>query len=561
MDEVVLSREQLEERLAALHQASLELVKEISLEALLERLAALACEQSGARYGAVGVLDDYGNLAQFITIGMTAEEREKIGHLPRGLGMIGALMRSSVPIRIPNILEDPRSIGFPPNHPRMHSFLGVPIRLGDRSYGQIYLTEKTSAAEFTEQDQQVIETLAAYAAAAIANARLYKQLIEHENALSKRTENLALLNDLAVTVTSSSDVDQVLDKSLTQVMDYLDIKAGEVYLRQGESSTLYLTQHRSKSFHTLWKQNSFRIGEGLVGEVARSGHPSVLMLPADHSNGLHDLIKESDLQQIACFPLPGHSTIMGVLCVASDHAEPFDELQFQFLTSISSWIGTVIENMRLSLQQRRLAVLEERERIGMDLHDGIIQSIYAVGLTLEHARLLMKEDVPRAGERIEQAITDLNSTIRDIRAYILDLRPRQLHDDNLMQGIHRLVSEFRANTNVDVTLQGPQDGLAELGDVQSIALFHICQESLANIAKHARASHVTVALWITANRVLLEVSDNGRGFNVENTKLTLGHGLSNMQTRARNVGGDVEITSEKGEGATVLAWVPSIARI
>lgn len=560
MDEIILSREQLEERLAALHEASLELVKEISLEALLERLASLACEQSGARYGAVGVLDDYGNLAQFITIGMTADERAKISHPPRGLGLIGALMRASKPIRIPNIPEDPRSIGFPPNHPRMHSFLGVPIRLGDHVYGQIYLTEKAGADEFTEQDELVIETLAAYAAAAIANARLYKQLVEHERTLSKRTENLALLNDLAVTVTSSSDVDQVLDKSLTQVMDYLDIQVGEVYLRQGDSPTLHLAQHRSKSFHALWKQNSFKVGEGMVGEVARSGHPGVLMLPSHNADDLHKLVKESNLQQIACFPLPGYSTVMGVLCVATDHAEPFDELQFQFLTSISSWIGTIIENMRLNLQQRRLAVLEERERIGMDLHDGIIQSIYAVGLTLEHARLLLKEDTHRAGERIEQAIADLNSTIRDIRAYILDLRPRQLHDDNLMQGVHRLVSEFRANTNVDVTLQGPQDGLAELGDVQSIALFHICQESLANIAKHARASHVNVTLWVTANRVLLEVSDNGRGFDVENIKLTLGHGLSNMQTRARNVGGDVEITSEKGEGTTVLAWVPAITR-
>jgi signal transduction histidine kinase len=215
-----------------------------------------------------------------------------------------------------------------------------------------------------------------------------------------------------------------------------------------------------------------------------------------------------------------------------------------------------VENVRLSLQQRRLAVLEERERIGMDLHDGIIQSIYAVGLTLDHARLLMAEDPEAARQRIIQATSDLNSTIRDIRTYILDLRPRQLYNESLMQGVQRLVSEFRANTLVDVNLQGPVDNLAGLPDAQAIALFHICQEALANTAKHARARHVEVSLWKTADRVLLEVSDDGRGFDASKVKLTLGHGLANMQTRVHNVGGEVEISSEPGKGAAVLAWVP-----
>jgi signal transduction histidine kinase len=233
-----------------------------------------------------------------------------------------------------------------------------------------------------------------------------------------------------------------------------------------------------------------------------------------------------------------------------------NEQEIQLLSSIGSWVGMAVENVHLSLQQRRLAVLEERERIGMDLHDGIIQSIYAVGLTLDHARLLMAEDPEAARQRIIQATSDLNSTIRDIRTYILDLRPRQLYNESLMQGVQRLVSEFRANTLVDVNLQGPADNLAGLSDAQAIALFHICQEALANIAKHARARHVEVSLWKTADRVLLEVSDDGRGFDASNVKLTLGHGLANMQTRVHNVGGEVEISSEPNKGAAVLAWVP-----
>ena len=164
----------------------------------------------------------------------------------------------------------------------------------------------------------------------------------------------------------------------------------------------------------------------------------------------------------------------------------------------------------------------------------------------------MVDDTDKAYKRIEQAIEDLNSTIRDIRSYILDLRPHQLHDENLMRGVRRLVSEFRANTLVEVSLQGPTDGMADLPDAQAMALFHICQEALANVAKHAHANHVYVNLWTTADRALLEVRDDGRGFNLDQVRQTLGHGLSNMSTRARNVGGDVDLSTELGEGSSVL---------
>jgi signal transduction histidine kinase len=169
----------------------------------------------------------------------------------------------------------------------------------------------------------------------------------------------------------------------------------------------------------------------------------------------------------------------------------------------------------------------------------------------------MEDDTPMARQRITQAIADLNKTIRDIRTYILDLRPRQFHDESLMQGLTRLANEFKANTLIDVTLTGPTEGIANLTNTRAMALFHICQEALANIAKHAHAHHVDVVVWSTTERVLMEVTDDGNGFDLERIKMTLGHGLMNIQTRARNVGGDVEITSEPGMGTTVLTWVPS----
>ncbi|MFU8826347.1 MAG: sensor histidine kinase, partial [Brevefilum sp.] len=149
-----------------------------------------------------------------------------------------------------------------------------------------------------------------------------------------------------------------------------------------------------------------------------------------------------------------------------------------------------------------------------------------------------------------------NSTIRDLRAFIMDMRPRQLYEENLMDGLQRLVNEFQVNSLLEASLSGPSDGLGDLPDPQAIALFHIGQEALANVAKHAQAKKVEVMVWSTSDRVLMEVHDDGRGFDPHMVQLTLGHGISNMQTRARNVGGDLEITTEPGEGTTIMAWVP-----
>jgi two-component system, NarL family, sensor histidine kinase DevS len=378
---MLLTREQLQERLIALHKASLGLVKDISLDHLLEQIAAVACEQADARYAALGVLDENGKLVKFITVGMTDDEIKRLAHPPVGRGLIGELMDTEFPLRLPVIQDHPHSVGFPAHHPPMTSFLGVPIRTANRQLGQIYLTEKIDAPEFTADDEKIIQMLAAYAAAAIQNARL------HENT-------------------------------------------------------------------------------------------------------------------------------------------------------------------------HRLAVLEERERIGMDLHDGIIQSIYGVGLSLEGALHSIDEDSADAKQRIQGSIESLNQAIRDLRSYILDLRPRQMGNDGLMSGLKRLATEFRANSLTEVTLIGPEDDLMDLPPALSLALFHICQEALANAAKHSKAKHVEISLWYTDDRTLMEIRDDGKGFDMENQALRIGHGLANMQTRAASAGGDLDISSASGEGTTILAWVP-----
>jgi two-component system sensor histidine kinase DevS len=557
---VFLTREQLEERLAALHRASLELVRDLSLETLLERIGQVALEQAGARYAAVGVMDQDGNLDHFLPIGLSREEIERMPHPPVGRGLLGVLRHEPHTIRIPEISADPRSVGFPPGHPVMHSFLGVPILLGDRLLGQIYLTDKLDYYEFTEQDERVLETLAAYAAVAINNARLYEELRRRDAELCQRNEDLKLLNDVAAALTSSVDEDEILDKTLELVMTYLGVEAGEIFLREDGDQELYLAQHRGDFREAFSQMERFQLGQGFIGIVGATGKMLVSTNLREDMRFLRPAVLEAGFQCIACIPLLAGGKVVGVMSAATRQARQLDERAQNMLTAIGTWAGITIENARLNRQSRRLAVLEERERIGMDLHDGIIQSIYGVGLALDYARMSLDEDPDQTLKKIEESIASLNVTIRDIRAYILDLRPRQFHGEDLKQGLQRLVDEFQANCQTHAILVGPEDGLVDFPASNSTALFHICQEALANIAKHARAQRAEIHLWTARDRVLLEIADDGRGFDLRKVSLTLGHGLSNMQARARKVGGDVEITSSPDQGTVVLAWVPRRSR-
>jgi signal transduction histidine kinase len=553
---MLLTREQLQERLIALHQASLELVKDVSLEHLLERIAATAREQASAKYAALGVLDEEGQLKQFITAGMTPAETNLIDHPPLGLGLIGAMMRSAAPLRIPVIQDDPRSVGFPRFHPPMTSFLGVPIRAADRQLGQIYLADKTDASEFTADDEQVIQMLAAYAAAAIQNARIVEHMKERDLALTHRNVDLALLNGIATTLASSLELGEILNKTLAQVMNYMRAEAAEIFLLDADQKTLRMVLHRGQAAEAFWTRNVFRVGEGPIGRAALE---RVAVVEGEASSDLHfvrQAVIEAGFRKLVCVPLLAGEQLMGVMTLADHHAEPVEDRSLQLLVAVGTWAGLAIENARLHQDARRLAVLEERDRIGMDLHDGIIQSIYGVGLGLESARQDMEDRPPGVKDRVRASIDGLNQAIRDIRAYILDLRPRQLGDEGLVTGLRRLALEYRANTFSDVSLSATDADLKELPHSHALALFHICQEALANAAKHAKAVHATVSVWATSDRVLMEVRDDGRGFDLQKVEGSLGHGLVNMQTRARAVGGEVDITSSIGEGTAVLAWVP-----
>ena len=314
--------------------------------------------------------------------------------------------------------------------------------------------------------------------------------------------------------------------------------------------------HRGQAAEAFWTRNLFTVGSGYIGLVAETRVPVVSKDLKRDERFLRDAVVKAGFHQMVCIPLLSVDNLIGVMSIATQKTERIDEQSIQMMAAVGNWAGLAIENARLHTNARRAAVLSERDRIGMDLHDGIIQSIYGVGLSLESALHSIADDPSDAKKRVQHSIDGLNQAIRDLRSYILDLRPRQLGSEGLLSGIKRLIAEYRANTFAEVHLTEPDSDLKELSQAQALTLFHICQEALANAAKHAKAKNVQIALWTTEDRVLMEVIDDGKGFDMEKMNTSIGHGLANMHTRAHSVGGEVDISSVLNEGSTILVWVP-----
>jgi two-component system sensor histidine kinase DevS len=540
-----------EAAMRALHRATLSLYTDLSLDGVLQRITQAAKDLAHARYAALGVPDATGGLQAFVALGMTPEEIARIGNHPVGKGLLGEMLRAGRSIRLRNLRNHPAAAGFPAGHPEMSSFLGVPIAAYGKPLGQLYLTDKEGGAEFTAQDQRLIEMLAAHAAAAIENAHLYKQIVSSEAELKQRNEELQLFNSLATAVSSLTEVEPLLENMLESVMALFGAEAGEVYVREEDEGVYHRAIRRGRA-EGLWATDHFHPGEGFVGSVA--GDHKVIWT--------HDLRQDPSFRAADFFktlvgvPLSARGRVLGVMLLVFLSERTITPREVGLLGAMGAGVGVNVENARLYRQARRVAVLEERERIGMDLHDGIIQSIYAVGLTLDYTRLLMRESTEKAGARLEQAIDGLNAIIRDIRSYILDLQPSRISTDDLVEALNRLVREFKANTLVEAELQVEPGSLQDLGRQERTALFLITQEALANTAKHAQASHVVVSLRSGSNAVILEIIDNGRGFAAGPSAGPLGHGLSNMRERARAVGGGLTVVSSPGEGTTVTVRLP-----
>lgn len=551
------TKKELEDQIGSLYQASKDLVGDFSLETLLARIVRLAQAQVQAEYAALAIRDEDGKVVNFIHSGMSEEELHLLQHPPEGKGLLGELQQKHEVIRISNISEDPRYHGFPQYHPVMTSMLGVPITTGDKILGQIYLTNKIENEEFTLDDERLMKTLAAYAAVAITNTQLYANIVEQDEALNQQYEDLTLIYDLAQGIASSLDIKEIMSLTLKKVLKYLEVETGEIFLKDRGEKDLRLALLRGDDFEAFYTKNVFRFGDGVVGKVAGMNKALVVTNLETDQRILRPAIAKFGFKSQAVIPFQAARKVVGVMTLSSKSGRTYSIRELDLLTTIGMWAGTAIQNAQLQQQTKHIAVLEERERIGMDLHDGVIQSLYSLGLTLDYVKAIIDEDSDESMEKLNLATDSINSTIVDIRTYISDLRPRQMQENlSFKENLEVLLQEFQNNSRIEATIQDDVDGQLNLNYNNTLTLFRITQESLSNTARHSKAQHAELRLREEDCQIFLEISDDGEGFNIDKTEANLGHGLANMQRRTRKAGGGIQIDSSPGNGTKVTAWVP-----
>lgn len=551
------TKQELEDQIGSLYQASKDLVGDFSLETLLTRIVRLAQAQVQAEYAALAIRDEKGKVVNFIHSGMSEEELHLMPHPPEGKGLLGELQQKHEVIRIAEITEDPRSSGFPQYHPTMSSMLGVPITTGDKILGQIYLTNKIDDAEFTKDDERLMKTLAAYAAVAITNTQLYTSILEQDEALNQQYEDLTLIYELAQGIASSWDIKEIMSLTLKKVLYYLEVETGEIYLKDRGEKDLRLALLRGDDFEAFYTRNVFHFGDDVIGKVAGLNKALVVTNMETDPRILRPAIIKAGFKSQAVIPLQAAREVVGVMALSSKSGRAYSIRELDLLTTIGMWTGTAIQNAQLQQQTKHIAVLEERERIGMDLHDGVIQSLYSLGLTLDYVKAILEEDSAESMQKLNYATDSINSTIVDIRTYISDLRPRQMQENlSFKENLEILLQEFRSNSQIAADIQDEIDGHLDLNYQNTLTLFRIAQESLSNTARHSKAKNAVLRIWEEDSQIYLEIADNGEGFNMDMTEANLGHGLANMQRRTRKAGGGLQIDSSPGNGTKVIAWVP-----
>jgi signal transduction histidine kinase len=536
----------------ALMEASLGLTSELSLDAVLQNVVDVARTQLRAKYGALSVLDAGGGVARFITSGITEEERQRIGDIPQGHGLLSVLLHSGTVLRLDDLAKDPRSVGFPAHHPEMRSLLGVSIVSRGRIIGNLYLTEKEGGEGFDERDEDLVRLLSSQAAVAVANAELYE-------AERRRADEWQALFDLSREVTQATELAPLFRSVVERAAALLGAEVTVLALLSGDGSTLRTAAHsglrrapterpRAVADHTL-QRIAIETGEP-VAISDRHADPALAGKPVG-------LLEEEDLKAAVAIPLRGKGRILGTLVAGNRSGAGFTDQQVGLLETFGNLTALAIEARELYEKLESLARLEERERIGMDLHDGVIQSIYAVGLHLEDVFDRLPEEPADMKPDVERAIDELNKVIKDIRSYIFDLRPQLSHVSDLPGALGQLVEQFRVNTLITITLDvsEPFEGVG--GEAPALALFHIAQEALNNVSKHSKATGVTVRLISGERSVVLEVTDNGIGFDVPLESVPSFHnGLRNMRDRARSVGAHLKYESSPGQGTSVRVTLP-----
>lgn len=539
--------------LRALYEAGVYLTSEMDLESILHKLVDVGRTLTGARYGALSVLSAEGAIQRFLTSGLTPEERRRIGPEPSGRGLLGETL-SPEGLNVPDIAAHPRRVGFPPGHPPMRSLLGFPVISRGRTIGNLYLADKEDGSTFGTEDAEKLRLLATQAAIAIENAELY-------DAQRRRAEEWKTLFELGEEVTAGPDLQALLDSIVERARRLLRAEVAVLMLLDAGAQELRIAAHSGLRSPGLRTARALR-DHSLQSLVVRTGKAVVVADYRTDPRLRHRpalFVEEEGLISSIAVPFSARGRTLGTLTVGNRQPTPFGEQQAELLAAFANWAAVAVETSELHARVRSLALLEERERIGMDLHDGVIQSIYAIGLGLEDAVERLDEDPEGARRAVDKAIDSLNHVIRDIRNYIFDLRPRIAETGDLRQALAELVEEMRVNFLLRASLQVDGD-LPPLSQEEERGLFHIAQEALNNVAKHARATSVDVRLGTNGAALILEVEDDGSGFDMSAAH-TKGHqGLRNMQDRAVSIGANLNIESSSGRGTRIVVKLPVAER-
>src|SRR4051812_18842654 len=537
-----------EGRLRALFEAVLAVSSELSLEALLRRLVEAAAELTGARYAALGVIDASGaELEQFITHGIDDDLRAEIGAPPRGRGILGVLIREAKPLRLHDLAEDPRSVGFPPGHPPMHSFLGVPIMLRGVAYGNLYLTEKESGEDFTDEDAELVTLLAGQAAVAVENARLYE-------ASARWSRQLQSLEEVGNALATETDLDRLLDLVVRRLRDLVGARIVALALPVGGDQLRFAAVAGAEELMgtTISRTES---KSGAVLERRRSERIDSVI---DDPEVNREVTRRAGARTGMWVPLIARDQVIGVLEI-HDKEGPDARFSDDDLRLAETFAARAAVAVELSQRVARDAVRRvvqaqeaERSRLARELHDETGQALTSILLGLKPLEEALADHPARAA--LAELREHVVSPLQDVRRLAVELRPAVLDDFGLVPALERLTDAFASQSGMRVDFHSALGELRLPSEVET-TLYRVVQESLTNIVKHANAHNISASIARRGSTVAAVIEDDGAGFDQRAVRED-GVGLLGMRERLSFVDGRLEIESRAGAGTTIVAEVP-----
>lgn len=544
-----------EQRLRRLIDVGRGLLSQLDLEAVLDQVLETAREITGARYAALGILDrDRRELERFITRGIDPEAHRAIGDLPRGRGILGVLIETPQPLRLPAVGDHPKSYGFPPGHPPMGSFLGVPVLVRGQAWGNLYLTEKAGGEEFDAVDEESVIILAAWAAIAIENARLYEAVASRRDELEQSARRLEAARTIAVAVGAEMDLENVLELIAKRGRALVEARSLVILLRDGED----LVVAASAGVTERATGATVPIEGTTTGQVLETRKVQRIADVSAHLRMSVGALGVADARTALLAPLVYRGRGLGVLAAFDRGAEAggFTEDDEMTLRAFAASGATAVA-LAQTVQHERLrhsleAAEAERRRWARELHDETLQGLGGLRVILSSA--LRRVEQPEIGELLREGVGQVEREIENLRAIITDLRPAALDDLGLAPAIEALVNRVSAIEGLAIhcTVQVPGDG-RRLGQEIETTVYRLVQESLTNVSKHARADSARVMVRTARGRIEVEVADDGRGFDPE--VRASGFGLAGMRERVELSGGQLSVTPSPS-GTTVHAIMP-----